>query len=92
MRKKNASKINIAGFRKGKAPRAIIEKMYGVEIMFEDAFNIIAPDAYDKAIEENNISPVAQPEIDIVQIGNAVPPLISKVIADKIMEMLETGK
>ena len=47
--RQNASKINIAGFRKGKAPRAIIEKMYGVEIMFEDAFNIITPEAYEKA-------------------------------------------
>ena len=66
--KQNASKINIAGFRKGKAPRAIIEKMYGVEIMFEDAFNIIAPEAYDKAIDENKLEPVSRPEVDILQI------------------------
>lgn len=66
--KKNASKINIAGFRKGKAPRAIIEKYYGQEIMFEDAFNIVAPEAYDKAIEENKLEPVSRPEVDILQI------------------------
>ena len=66
--RQNASKINIAGFRKGKAPRAIIEKMYGVEIMFEDAFNIIAPEAYEKAVEENKLDPVSRPEVDILQI------------------------
>jgi len=66
--KKNASKINIAGFRKGKAPRNIIEKMYGKEIMYEDAFNIVAPDAYDKAIDENKLEVVSKPEVDITQI------------------------
>ena len=66
--RQNASKINIAGFRKGKAPRAIIEKMYGVEIMFEDAFNIIAPEYYEKAIDENKLDPVSRPEVDILQI------------------------
>ena len=63
--RKNVGKINIQGFRKGKAPRKIIEKYYGPEIFYEDAINIVLPDAYDKAIEENNIFPVDQPEIDI---------------------------
>jgi len=63
--KKNVGKINIQGFRKGKAPRKLIEKYYGVEIFYEDAINIVLPDAYDKAVEENNIYPVDQPEIDI---------------------------
>jgi len=63
--RKNVGKINIQGFRKGKAPRQIIEKFYGAEIFYEDAINIVLPDAYDKAIEENNIHPVAQPEIDL---------------------------
>ena len=63
--RKNVGKINIQGFRKGKAPRQIIEKFYGKEIFYEDAINIVLPDAYDKAIEENNIHPVAQPEIDL---------------------------
>ncbi len=63
--KKNVGKINIQGFRKGKAPRQIIERYYGKEIFYEDAINIVLPDAYDKAITENNIEPVAQPEIDI---------------------------
>lgn len=63
--RKNVGKINIQGFRKGKAPRQIIEKFYGKEIFYEDAINFVLPDAYDKAIDENNIHPVAQPEIDI---------------------------
>ena len=63
--KKNVKKINMPGFRKGKAPRMIIEKAYGKEIFYEDAINFVLPDAYDKAVEENGISPVAQPEIDL---------------------------
>lgn len=63
--KKNVKKINLPGFRKGKAPRMLIEKAYGKEIFYEDAINFVLPDAYDKAVEENNISPVAQPEIDL---------------------------
>lgn len=63
--KKNVKKINLPGFRKGKAPRILIEKAYGKEIFYEDAINFVLPDAYDKAVEENGISPVAQPEIDL---------------------------
>ncbi len=66
--KKNVGKINIQGFRRGKAPRAIIERYYGKEIFYEDAVNIVLPDAYDKAIEEQNIEAVAQPEIDVKDI------------------------
>ena len=63
--RKNVGKINIQGFRKGKAPRMIIERYYGKEVFYEDAINIVLPDAYDKAVEENKIFPVDQPEIDI---------------------------
>lgn len=63
--RKNVGKINIQGFRRGKAPRKIIERYYGSEIFYEDAINIVLPDAYDKAVEENKIFPVDQPEIDI---------------------------
>ena len=63
--RKNVKKINVQGFRRGKAPRQIIERYYGKEIFYEDAINIALPDAYDKAVEENGISPVDQPEIDI---------------------------
>ncbi len=67
--KKNVGQISIPGFRKGKAPRQIIEKFYGSEVFYEDAVNIVLPDAYDKAIEEQNIQAVAQPEIDVKSIS-----------------------
>jgi len=67
--KKNASKFNIPGFRKGKAPIHIVKKYYGEGVLFEDAINICCEDTYPKALEESNIRPVDYPEIDIVQIG-----------------------
>lgn len=67
--RKNVGKINVQGFRRGKAPRQIIERYYGSEIFYEDAVNIVLPDAYDKAIEEKNIEAVAQPEIDVKDIS-----------------------
>ena len=67
--KKNVGQISIPGFRKGKAPRQIIEKFYGSEVFYEDAVNIVLPDAYDKAIEEQDIQAVAQPEIDVKSIS-----------------------
>jgi trigger factor len=66
---KNAKQFNVPGFRKGKAPRSIIERYYGEQVLYEDAINAVCPDAYDKAVEENDIHPVDRPEIDIVQIG-----------------------
>lgn len=65
---KNKNRINVQGFRKGKAPRAMIEKMYGAGIFYEDAANIIIPDAYEKAAEESELEIVSQPNIDVVQI------------------------
>lgn len=65
---KNKGKMNVQGFRKGKAPRAIIEKMYGAGIFYEDAANIIIPDAYEKAADESKLDIVSRPEIDVVQI------------------------
>ena len=67
--KQNVGKINIQGFRRGKAPRQIIERYYGSEVFFEDAVNIVLPDAYDKAIDEQSIEAVAQPEIDVKSIS-----------------------
>ena len=65
---KNKNKINLPGFRKGKAPRKMIEKMYGVGIFYEDAANIVIPTAYDKAAAECGEEIVSQPVIDVVQI------------------------
>lgn len=65
---KNKGKMNIQGFRKGKAPRSIIEKMYGPSVFYEDAANIIIPDAYETAAEESGLDIVSRPEIDVVQL------------------------
>ncbi len=67
---KNKSRYNIPGFRKGKAPRSMIERYYGEQVLYEDAINFACADAYDKAVDENDLQPVDRPEIDIVQIGN----------------------
>lgn len=66
---KNKGHFTIPGFRKGKAPRKLIERYYGEAIFYEDAFNEIFPEAYSKAVEETGIKPVDQPELDIRQIG-----------------------
>jgi trigger factor len=66
---KNVKRFNIPGFRKGKAPRNVVERYYGAEILYEDAINFVCPEAYDEAVEQNNIHPVDRPEIDIKQIG-----------------------
>ncbi len=66
---KNANRFSIPGFRKGKAPRYMVEKFYGEQVLYEDAINAICPELYDRAVEENDISPVDKPEIDIKQIG-----------------------
>ncbi len=64
--KSTADKYNIPGFRKGKAPRAMIEKMYGEDVFYIDAINELFADAYEAAIEESGIEPVDRPEADIV--------------------------
>lgn len=66
---KNRSHIAIPGFRKGKAPRKVIENYYGESVFFEDAINEACPQAYDQAVEHTGINPVDHPDIDIVQIG-----------------------
>ena len=66
--KKSAKNITIPGFRKGKAPRAIIEKMYGKEVFYEDAINEIIPDAYTEAMADEKRVVVSRPEFDVVSI------------------------
>ena len=76
---KEGKKMNVPGFRKGKAPRAIIEKMYGKGVFYETAINDIIPDAYTAALEESKISPVSQPEFDIVSLDDNGLVLSAKV-------------
>ncbi len=64
---KNAKYFTIPGFRKGKAPIKMVEKQYGVQIFYEDAFNEVAPIAMEEAVKENNLEVVSRPEIDIKQ-------------------------
>ena len=80
---KNKGKMNVQGFRKGKAPRAIIEKMYGVGVFYEDAANFIIPEAYEKAIEESKLDVVARPEIDVVQVEKDQPFIFTAEVAVK---------
>lgn len=63
------NRLTVPGFRKGKAPRKVIENYYGTGVLVEEAFNTVLPDSYDKAVEETGIKPVAQPEIDIEAVG-----------------------
>ena len=66
---KQKGRINVPGFRKGKAPRKIIEAMYGANIFYEDAIEEAYPDAYAKALEQEEIKPVAYPKLEIVEVG-----------------------
>ena len=66
--KKVVKQINMPGFRKGKVPRPIFEQRFGVEALYQDAVDILLPEAYGEAIEETKINPVAQPEINVTQI------------------------
>lgn len=63
--KKNRKNITVPGFRKGKAPRKLIENLYGDGVFFEDALNICYPEVFEKALEEAKIEPVAQADVEI---------------------------
>lgn len=67
--KTNGNKFKVPGFRAGKVPKNIVEKMYGEGVMYDEAFNIIAEEEYVKAVEANNLEVVSRPEVDIKEIG-----------------------
>lgn len=69
--KKNNPKISIPGFRKGHAPRAMVEKMYGEGVFFEDAINALYPAAYQAAVEELKIEPVDRADIEVTSVSKA---------------------
>ena len=70
--RKNVGKITIPGFRKGKAPRQIIERTYGANVFLEDAVDLLLSRNYQMAVEETKIRPVDQPDVDIEQIERGV--------------------
>lgn len=67
--KKVVKKVNAPGFRKGKLPRAVFNKMYGEESLYQDAIDILLPTAYSKAIDELGVSPLAMPDLDVKEIS-----------------------
>lgn len=80
---KNKNKISVPGFRKGKVPRQMIEKMYGKEIFYEDAANALIPEAYEKALDECEEDIVSSPSIDVVQIEAGKPFIFTAEVALK---------
>lgn len=80
---KQKSQISIPGFRKGKVPRQMVEKMYGKEVFYEDAANALIPDAYDKALEECEEDIVSSPKIEVTQIEAGKPFIFTATVALK---------
>ena len=80
---KERSKISLPGFRKGKVPRQMIEKMYGPEIFYDDAANALIPKAYADAYDECELDIVSQPKIDVVQIEKGKPFIFTAEVATK---------
>lgn len=80
---KQRKNISVPGFRKGKVPRQMIEKMYGPEIFYEEAANALIPDAYAKAYDESGLEIVSQPSVDVVQIKKGEPFIFTAEVAVK---------
>lgn len=84
--RKMAPSIQIPGFRKGRAPRKLIEARFGKEVFFEEAIDIIVPKAYSEAVEKTGIEPIDRPDIDIVSIASGQP-LVFKAEVDVMPEV-----
>ena len=80
---KQRKQINIPGFRKGKVPRQMIEKMYGPEVFYDEAANNMIPDAYAKAYDESELDIVSQPKIEVVQMEKGKPFIFKAEVATK---------
>lgn len=77
---KTRGRINVPGFRKGKAPRKLIERMYGESVFYEEAFDAVFPDLYKDAVEQNDLNPVGDPDIDIETITGGEPLVVTAEI------------
>ena len=80
---KNKKNISIQGFRKGKAPRKMVEKLYGPEVFYEDAANFAIPDAYEEAAKESGLEIVSRPEIGVVEIEKGKDFVFTATVAVK---------
>ena len=81
--RKNVKKYNIPGFRKGKVPKAVVEKYYTKAVFYDDAINYVLPDAYSAALEEADIDAVARPEIDVEEIKDNEPVVFTALVTTK---------
>lgn len=80
---KNAKKYSVPGFRKGKVPRAVIEKYYTEAVFYDDAINEVLPTAYEAALKEAGIEPAARPEIDVEEIKKGEPVVFTALVTTK---------
>ena len=81
--KKNKNKFNIPGFRKGKAPKAIVIKNYTKAVFYDDALNDVLPDAYEAALKESGLDVVARPEFDVEEIKDGEPVVFTALVTTK---------
>lgn len=80
---KNAKKYNVPGFRKGKVPRAVIEKYYTEAVFYDDAINEVLPESYEAALKESGVEPAARPEFDVEEIKKGEPVVFTALITTK---------
>ena len=81
--KKNAKNFNIPGFRKGKAPKAVVEKYYTEAVFYDEAINDVLPEAYESAVKESGLDVVAKPEIDVEEIKKGEPVVFTALVTTK---------
>lgn len=81
--KKVVKQVKVPGFRQGKVPRKIFEQRFGIQALYEDALDILLPDAYSQAVEDAKIEPVSRPQIDIVQIEQGKPLIFKATVTVK---------
>lgn len=80
---KNASKYSVPGFRKGKVPKAVIEKYYTEAVFYDDAINMVLPEAYEAALKEADIEAAARPEVDVDEIKKGEPVVFTALVTTK---------